>query len=216
MGIKSKLLHVAQTRCKNLQVRTVGQHTQDTAGVGMVKAPSLLGVNGNPVVTHRKINVSVGAHGQSMYIVPIVGSVHPKAAMKDFLLVRQTIRIGILQSPDIRINGKINLIFKRQYTCRSPVIQFIEPLGKNRTLIGHPVPIGILQPVDPVFDHGQVPPIMTSVPIVILQPGAIFGTFFWGHPTFESIHLALIGVRSQVLQHPRFVRPNIDINASAS
>ena len=214
--IEGDFLRIAQAGGIDLQIRSVGVHPQDAAGVRVPKDSAFAIGDREPVVAAGEVEFPVGPHDESVQVVAIEGGVDSEPAEFRLLGVRDAIVIGVAKPLQFRIARDPHRVVPGQHSGDDSGDLLIETLGEELRAVGMPVVLRVIQSADAFLHRFQIVPIVHPVAVEIAEPRSIFLTPFRSHPSAEGVAEVSNGLVGQVFHQPFPVATDVDVHRAAS
>ena len=180
------------------------------------EAPAFLADDVRAFVADRPIDASVRAEPQPVHVVAGISDVSAETGRDDFLQVRHSVSVGVLEAPDVRDRGHVDPAVEVEHAGGDAGNRRVEPFGEDRELVGDAVAIGIRELVDAFLMEGEILPVDRAVLVMVLQ-AASAGLHLSGRE-FTLIESQLVGGRGQadVVRYPEPVFTDVEVTRLAA
>ena len=129
--VKRDLLRVAQTEVHDLEIGAVGLKAEDRAAIAGVVLLTFLRGEIEAAVTDRPPDATVVADGKAVHVVAGKRNAYAEAVLQDLALPFDAVLLGILQHPDARDAGEIDVVVPRHHAGPGAIQHIVELLVEH-------------------------------------------------------------------------------------
>ena len=165
--IKIEVLAITKAIGKNLELASVWVATQDAAGMRVANSILFFCQDIQTTISHAPIELAVIALNDAVEVMIPVANVGSEAMGNALPAVRHPVAICIGQLPKVGNNCSVDVSANRRNAVGYPSQDFIETVGKECRLVKHPIGVLVLQCVDLLAAHRQVPEVHFTITIVV-------------------------------------------------
>ena len=195
----------------DFEVRPIGFAAEDRALMREGELPSFFARHVTTFVADGPIDATIGSEAESVHVVPGIGDMSSEAGGYEFLLVRDTVAVGILEAPDVRDGGHVDPAIEIQHAGRDAGDWGVEAFGVDGDLVRDAVVIGVGELVDGLLGDPEVLPVDRAIFVVILEPAARESQFARRQFALEERELFCRCSQGDVIRNPDGVLSDIQV-----
>ena len=132
---KQRFCGVAQAVAEDFEVGAVRVAAEHAAGVGVVQVLALLGLDVEPAVADREIELAVGAEAQAVQVVAFEAVADAVTGGEDFAFVADARALGVSQEPRGWDVGEVDVALVHEDARGDAIGEIVEPIGPDDRLI---------------------------------------------------------------------------------
>ena len=140
--VEGDFLGIAQAEVNHFEVRTIGLKTEDGATVMRVVFLTFLGGEVEAAVADGTPDAAVRADGEAVHIMAGKRDAHTEAFFDDLALRGDAVVLGVLQHPELRDAGEVDVIVPRHHAGAGAVEDVVELVAED--LLGRESAVGLL------------------------------------------------------------------------
>ena len=129
--VERDLLGIAQAEVEDLEVRAVRLEAEDRAAVMRVVLPAFLGGQVEATVADGAPDAAVVADGEAVHVMPGKRHADAEAFLDDLALRLDAVALGVLQHPELRDAGEVDVVIPGHHPRAGAVEHAVEPVGED-------------------------------------------------------------------------------------
>ena len=170
--IEGDLLRVPDAVGVDFEARPIGFAAKDRTLMREDELPTFFARHVASLVADRPIDATIGSEAESVHVVTRIGDMSAEAGSYEFLYVRDTVAVGILEAPDVRDGGQVDPAVEIQHAGRDAGNRGVKAFGVDGDLVRDAVLVGVGELVDGLLRDPEVLPVDRAILVVILESAA--------------------------------------------
>ena len=140
--VESDLLRVTQAEMDHFEIRTIGLKTEDCAAVMGIVFLTFLGGEVEAAVADGTPDAAVRTDSEAVHVMAGKRDADAEAFFDHLALGGDAVVLGVLQHPELRDAGEVDVVVPRHYASASAVEDIVELIAED--LLGRESAVGLL------------------------------------------------------------------------